>query len=225
MTHFLLIPGGGGAGHVWHHVAAALTARGQVALPVDLPAEDPDAGLEAYADHAAAAALAFAGPEQEWTVVGMSLGAFTAPLLASRIVVGALVLVNPMIPAPGETAGEWWAATGQGDAMAAAARIGGYPADFDLEMFFHDVTPDDREALTAHEGDEAAISFAEPFGPASWPDVPTQIIASAADRLFPADFVARLAHDRLGLPTTVVPGGHLSPLSQPEAVVSALLAP
>lgn len=228
MTHFLLIPGGGGAGYVWHRVVTELTARGHVAIAVDLPAEDAAAGPEQYADHAAARATeateatGLPGAEQRWTVVGMSLGAFTAPLLATRIRVAEIVLVNPMIPRPGESAGDWWSATGHGEAMREAARAGGYSGEFDLEMFFHDLGAAEQEALTAHERDESG-SFDDAFGLAAWPEVPTRVIASTADRMFPATFVARLAQERLDVATTFVPGGHLSPLSQPAAMTSALL--
>lgn len=226
MTHFLLLPGGGGAAYVWRHVVTELTARGHVALAVDLSAEDPATGPTRYAEEAAAAAAATA-PEASWTVVGMSLGAFTAPLLVPLVPVEALVLVNPMVPTPGETAGAWWAATGQGEAMRSAAARGGYSPEFDLEgTFLHDVDPAERPGLDEAERNESDGAFAEPFALAAWPDVPTRVVASADDRLFPADFVRRVARERLGpaVPVAIVPGGHLSPLSQPRAVTEALLA-
>ncbi|MDT9595308.1 alpha/beta hydrolase [Nocardioides zeae] len=226
MTRFLLLPGGGGAAYVWHHVVDALTARGHLAVAVDLPAEDPAAGLEEYADVAAAAARAAAPDEADapWTVVGLSLGAFTAPLLAARLEVAELVLINPMVPTPGESASAWWAATGQSEAMAAAARAGGYPSDFDLEgTFLHDVDPGERVVLAEHEREELGAAFEDPWPLRSWPDVPVRVVASASDRLFPADFVARVARARLDVATTVVPGGHLSPLSRPAEMTAALL--
>ena len=44
------------------------------------------------------------------------------PLSARR-----LVLLNAMVPLPGERAGDWWEHTGAVDARRAAARAGGYP--------------------------------------------------------------------------------------------------
>jgi hypothetical protein len=40
-------------------------------------------------------------------VVAQSMAAFTAPLLCDRVDVRLLILVAPMIPAPGETPGAW----------------------------------------------------------------------------------------------------------------------
>ncbi|CAN5413552.1 hypothetical protein BH09ACT8_BH09ACT8_40960 [soil metagenome] len=37
--------------------------------------------------------------------------------MAIRLPTALIVLVNPMVPAPGESAGQWWAATGQKPAM------------------------------------------------------------------------------------------------------------
>ena len=50
MTTFILIPGAGGAAWYWSRVAPLLTAAGHEAIAVDLPADDPAAGLSAYAD-------------------------------------------------------------------------------------------------------------------------------------------------------------------------------
>ena len=57
------------------------------------------------------------GRADEVTLVAQSMGAFSTPLSCDRLPVSELVLLNAMIPAPGETAGEWWGNTGQADAM------------------------------------------------------------------------------------------------------------
>jgi len=54
--------------------------------------------------------------------VGQSLGAFAASLVAARLEVAELVLVAPMIPVPGETAGDWWAAVEHDEAIAPLIR-------------------------------------------------------------------------------------------------------
>lgn len=226
--HLLLIPGAGGAAFVWHRVVAELAARGHVGVAVDLPADDPAAGLAAYADIALAAATAYdggRGASYRWTVVGQSMGALTAPLLVGRLEVAELVLLNPMVPAPGETGGAWWAATGQGPAAQEAATAGGYPGDFDLDVvFLHDVDPADAVALQAHEREETDTVFDEPWPLAAWPAAPTRVLAGADDRLFPPAFVERVAQERLGVAAVRVPGGHLNTLSRPREVVDALLA-
>src|ERR1700761_4426245 len=139
MSVFVLVPGAGGSGWYWHLVARELAGLGHQAIAVDLPGADESAGLPEYADAVAAAA----GDHREVIVVGQSMGAFTAPVACSRVPARLLVLVNPMIPRPGETPGEWWEHTGWEAARVAAAQAGGYPGGVDLASYFlHDVPAD-----------------------------------------------------------------------------------
>jgi hypothetical protein len=216
MTTFLLVPGAGGAAVSWSRVAARLEAAGHTAIPVDLPGDDPHAGLAAYADRAVAAADGRAGV----VLVAQSMGGFTA---SERLDVAGLVFLNAMIPLPGETANGWFAATGSADAARAAARAGGYGEAFDLETYFlHDVPPEVAAELGDHARDETG-TFDEPCAFSGWPDVPTVVLAGTGDRLFPFAFQARVAAARLGLEATAVPGGHLCALSEPAAVAAALM--
>src|SRR5262245_19301978 len=111
---FVLIPGAGGDAWYWHLVVAQLEQRGYDAIPVDLPAADDRAGLAQYAA-AVVRAIGNRTP-QRVGVIAQSLGGFTAPLVCARVPVALLVLVNAMIPKPGETPGEWWRNTGHAEA-------------------------------------------------------------------------------------------------------------
>jgi pimeloyl-ACP methyl ester carboxylesterase len=220
MTTFLLIPGAGGAAAYWDLVAARLRDRGDDAIAVDLPADDPDAGLRAYVELAVGAARG----RDDLVVVAQSMGAFTAVPASERLAPRALVLLNAMIPAPGERAEDWGEHTGADAARRAAAQAGGYPEGFDLETYFlHDVPPEAAAVLDGGR-EEAAIAFDEPCPFTRWPDVPTRVLAGRDDRLFPFAFQERVARDRLAVAVVPVPGGHLAALSQPDAVTDALLA-
>jgi pimeloyl-ACP methyl ester carboxylesterase len=219
MSVFVLIPGAGGAAWYWHRVVPDLRARGHEAVALDLPGPDESAGLPEYAD----AVLAAIGDRHDAVVVGLSLGAFTAPVACARTPVRLLVLVNAMIPLPGETAGDWWDNTGWEPARIAAARAGGYPVEFDLASYFlHDVPADIVAMGDAHARDEAEIAFRQPCAIDRWPDVPTRVIAGRDDRFFPLEFQRRVAKERLGTATDVVPGGHLAALSRPAELADQL---
>ena len=161
MTAFVLIPGAGGAGWLWHRLAPELVARGHDAVTVDLPADDDSAGLAQYAD----AVLAAIGDRTDVVLVAQSMGAFTAPIVADRLGAARLiVLLNPMIPTPGETAGDWWANTGQPDAMREhAERIGLSEAALDdlAVLFGHDVPSDVWESGAEHQRDQSGTPFGE----------------------------------------------------------------
>ena len=57
---------------------------------------------------------------------------------------------------------------------------------------------------------------------ASWPDVPTRVLAGRDDRLFPAEFQRRVARERLGLEADLIEGGHLVAWSHPRDLVDRL---
>jgi pimeloyl-ACP methyl ester carboxylesterase len=217
MTAFVLIPGAGGAARsYWCRVAPLLEAAGHEAVAVDLPGPDPQAALPEYADLVVAAAEPFSSV----VLVAQSLGGFTAPIAAERLPVRELVLVNAMIPEPGERAGDWWDATGSGKAREEAARRGGYGLDFDPEVYFlHDV---DVTGLDDEVYEESDAVFASPCEFTAWPAA-TRVLVGADDRLFPADFQARVAKERLGARADILPGGHLIALAQPRLVADYLL--
>ena len=133
-----------------------------------------------------------------------------------------------MIPAPGETGGQWWDAVEQRKAREEQDRREGRDpvAPFDeRQMFFHDVPQAIvDEAFRRGEPRQADLPFAQPWPLAAWPDIATSGIAGRDDRIFPADFQRRVAKERLGIDLAVVPGGHLISLSNPEGLVAAFLA-
>jgi pimeloyl-ACP methyl ester carboxylesterase len=217
---FVLIPGAGGAATwYWHLVVPLLREAGNEAVAVDLPGPDPDAGLAEYADLVASAAA----DRDSVILVAQSLGGFTAPMAAARCAVAGIVMVNAMIPVPGETAGAWWDNTGQAEARIAAAERGGYGTEIDLEKYFlHDVPAE--VLVTGEERPEADAAFESACDFVEWPSVPVKVVAGADDRLFPANFQQRVARERLGIDADVMPGGHLIALSQPEGLARYLLA-
>jgi pimeloyl-ACP methyl ester carboxylesterase len=217
MTAFLLVPGAQATGRHWVHVAAALRGMGHEALAPDLPA-GPAADLAACA----AACSAAAGEHGDVVVAGHSLGCFTAPLAAERIGARLLVLVCPMIPAPGESAAGWWDATGWEEGRRAA----GLPPDVDDDRdFLHDVSPwRAAEVRRDAERPGPAGMWEDRWPLPAWPDVPTRVLLCRGDRVFPAAFVRRVARDRLGVTPDEMGGGHLPAMARPGELAARLAA-
>ncbi len=160
----------------------------------------------------------------EPVVVAQSMGGFSAVMACDRVSVDRLILVNAMVPAPGETPGEWWAATGAITARTAAAEAAGYDTEFDLETYFlHDLTPEDAAAVLADPGVEADVAFGQPCDIEAWPDVATAAMIGRDDRLFPVGFQRELLRERVGVDALIVPGGHLLALANPDGLFEALL--
>jgi pimeloyl-ACP methyl ester carboxylesterase len=221
-TTYTLIPGAGGDAWYWHRVSPLLIDRGAEVIAVDLPFDDDSADLTTYADIVYDELAAASGPV---ILVAQSMGAFTAPMVARRRPAALIVLVNPMVPAPREAPGQWWAATGQPAAMAAHfERIGLNRTEFDpFEDFFHDVPEPVRQVALSQPAPRVSDTpFAQPWPLDRWPDVPTRVVQGSDDRLFPVEFQRRVTRERLGVEVDVMPGGHLVALSQPEQLVDRL---
>ena len=221
---FVLVPGAGGEGWYWDRVAPLLKNAGHDVVVVDLPAGDEDAGLAEYADVIVGAA----DGATDVTLVAQSFGGFSAPLAAERLTANRIVLVNAMVPAPGETFGDWWGAVGQAAASRAYAEADGRDPDapFDeMETFFHDVPAEVTVmARSRGESQQADKPLGEPWPLAGWPSVPTTAVTGRHDRIFPEALQRSYLHDRLGIEPAVVDGGHLVALANPAGLAKALLA-
>jgi pimeloyl-ACP methyl ester carboxylesterase len=225
MTGYLLLHGAASTGWMWHRVEALLKEAGHETAAPDLPAADPEADLHTYCDVAYAAGRALG--DDPIVVVAQSMAGLYAPLLPARRPVARLVLLNAMIPKPGETGMEWWEATGHQAAQRAyldSIGLEGCDPMAPAIVFAHDFTPELTAAAVGHLSDQESgpLETASPLQ--AWPDVPTHVIAAADDRFFPLEFMRRQAADRLGLPVDVIPGSHSAAITQPQALVDLLLA-
>jgi pimeloyl-ACP methyl ester carboxylesterase len=200
-------------------VTEFLVEAGHDAIAVELPGDDETVGLPRYTEIVVNAI----GSHADVVLVAGSLGGFTAPLVCERVPVRELVLVNAMIPAPGETAHEWWAHTGARDAQDEAARAGGYGPFDEATYFLHDVDPEIAVEGERYQQPEADIAFSSVCDFQAWPEIRIRVLAGRDDRFFPVDLQRRVARDRLGVEADVIPGGHLLPLAQPRLVAEYLL--
>lgn len=221
MATFVLIPGAGGAGLVyWREAVVELEARGHTAVPVEIDGADAALGLPEYA----AITDEAIGERDDVVLVAQSMGAFTAPMIAKRHAVSGVVLVNAMIPNPGESPGQWFAVTGAQEARRAANEAAGRSDEFDLEeVFLHDMPEQVRAEMVEGDREPAETPFGQPCTFASWPEVPIHVLVGADDRLFPAEFQVRLARERLGVEADVMPGGHLVAKSRPAEFAQRLV--
>jgi hypothetical protein len=220
MATYVLIHGAGDASY-WHRVVPELRALGHDVVAPELPSDD-EAGLTGYTD----AVVSAIGDRTDLMVVAQSLGGFTAPLVCDRVSARLLVMLAAMVPAPGETAGDWWGNTGAEQARLEQAERDGRPAEFDLmTTFFHDVPPEIvAEATSREQRAESAAMWTQPWPLDAWPDVPTRFLLCREDRFFPAPFMRRVVRERLGITPDEMDGGHLPALSRPKDLIDRMEA-
>lgn len=158
------------------------------------------------------------GDRADLVVVAHSLGAFTAPLVCTRVPVELLVLVAAMVPRPGETANDWWANT----RLAEARHEQRAYDDDEIELFLHDAEPDLAAEMLSRGRDQSDTPMREPWPLDAWPDVPTRYLLFRDDRVFPAEFARRLARERLGIEADEMDGSHTAYLSRPKELAARL---
>jgi len=148
-------------------------------------------------------------------------------LAASRLPARLLVLLAGMIPAPGETPGQWWTNTRHPQAVEEQARLDGGKTGNDdpLITYYNGVPPElAAEALRRGGRGESSVVWDTPWPLDAWPDVPTRVILGLEDRFFPAAFMRRVAQERLGIVPDEVPACHCAALSHPGELSDLLLS-
>lgn len=221
-TTFVLVHGAGSDSWYWHLVGPRLVAAGHDTVAVDLPVDDETCGLADYAD----AVIRAVRTDRPFILVAQSMAAFTAPMVAERTPVEGIVLVAPMVPAPAETPGQWWANTAQPEAAREYALAEGRDPDrpFDpVEIFLHDVAPDVVAGAAGHARTQADRPFEDAWPLGRWPEVPTRAVIGRQDRLFPLDFQRRVLRERLGIVADEIDTGHLPALARPVELTELLL--
>ncbi len=212
MTTYALIHGGGDVGWYWHLVERELRKRGHRTVAPDLPIEDDEASL---LDNAQVVLDAIESSHEngELFVVGHSYGCWIAPIVAEHAEADRLVLVAPMIPTPGETTDEMWAATGWRMPHDDAGTVG---------LFYHDVDPALAADAMSRERQQSETAGREPWPLAAWPRVRTHVVIGTHDRFFRADWLRDVVRDRLGIEPDELPTGHTPALSRPRELVDLM---
>jgi SAM-dependent methyltransferase len=221
LSTFVLIHGAGDVGWYWHLLEAELRARGHDVVAPDLPANDESLELDDYAD----AVVAAVGERRNLIVVAQSFAGFTAPLVAVRLPVDALVFVAGMVPLPGEAPSDWWERTGYRKAVEEqAGRDGGLTGSEDPYVcFYHDVPRElAAQALSKERAHPSAACGLSPWPLEALPEVPTHFVLCSEDRFFPPDFLRRVVADRLGVVPDEIAAGHCVALSHPQELADLL---
>ena len=213
LATFVLIHGAGDVGWYWHLVEAELRERGHDVVAPDLPCDDDSAGLSEYADTVVDAIA----DRADLVVVAQSIGDFTAPLVCERVPVKLLVLVAPMIPAPGEAPADYWSNTGYENEVRERY-------EDTIALFYHDVPLELASEALKRSRTQSEARMGEPSPLREWPDVPTRVLLCRDDRLFPAPFLRRVAEERLGIVPDEIDGGHTPALSRARELADRLEA-
>lgn len=227
MGTFALIHGAQHGAWSWELLIPQLEALGYRGVAMDLPVEDPAAGLEVYVQ---TVLDALEGEGDDVTVVGHSMAGMVAPIVADRRPVRTVVYLCGVIPIPGLTMAEVLqkephlerprirerASTLQPDGTRLVT------AEVGRQIYYHDCPPDlaDWAAARLRPTSDTAIYDRCPLD--RFPSVTTASIVCTEDRVVSPEWSRWAARDRLGIDCIELPGGHAPMLSRPRALAQVL---
>jgi pimeloyl-ACP methyl ester carboxylesterase len=225
MTTFALVHGAWHGAWCWERLLEPLERRGHGALAIDLPAEDHEAGLDAYADVVAA----FLAPvEDDVIVVGHSLNGLILPLVAARRPVAAVVYLCAFIPVDGQSMDDQLASSPEPILIFAArpesdghGRSHWPDEEVATRALYPDLTPKDAHWAFAQLRAQTPTSQRE-LQPSGLPPVRAVSIIGARDAAVNPAWSRRVARERLGAAPVELDAGHFPMISAPEALADAL---
>jgi pimeloyl-ACP methyl ester carboxylesterase len=225
---FVLVHGAWHAAWHWHLVWDELAARGHTVVTMDLPSEDRQAGATRYAEVVTGALRDAGAVGEPLVLVGHSLGGLTVPVVATMVPVHRMVFIAALLPTPGRSYDEVLA--GERDRLRAdlgEGQIGGgdgssrWRPEAAVEFLYPDAPPE-LAALAAARLRPQYWRITQEVTPLTeWPDVKSDVIACAQDRVVNPDWVRRDAH-HLGVEAAVLPGDHSPFLSRPAELCDLL---
>jgi thioesterase domain-containing protein len=213
---FALVHGAWHGGWCWERLAPELERAGHDVVAPDLPCDDPEAGLEAYAG---TVLDALAGAGGDVVLVGHSLAGLTVPLVAAARPVARLVLLAALLPEPGRSLADQLRA--DKDVLLAAPDL----ADEALttSVFYTDSDPGTARQAFARLRPQARAPQVQPSPLAAWPDVPSEYVVCTRDRMVSPAYGVRAAAAR-SIPVRELASDHSPMLSQPRALAALLTA-
>lgn len=223
--HIVLIHGAFTRPWHWHRLVPHLEREGHEVVVPELPCDDPRAGIE---DYVAVVESHLDGGEDP-LVVGSSLGAVTACVVAARRPVRGLVTVCGIVPEPGRSIVEGSEPItcpeyGQGiDNRPDGTTV--FRPDAARAIAFTDSEDDLAEEAARRLRPQAALPFTERCPIDAMPEVPRRGITAREDRLVRPEWLRAAVRGRLGVEPTELPSDHTPMLSQPARLAEVLLAP
>ncbi|MBW4631422.1 MAG: alpha/beta hydrolase [Iphinoe sp. HA4291-MV1] len=228
----------------WDLLTQDIEARGHQTVAVDLPIEDPTAGVAQYAE---VVSKALQGFEDDVVLVGHSMAGLIIPLVASQRPVRQLVFVDGLIPHIGvslldqsydEADPNFLKAIGyelpEADKLDQfrdepnifnPAALGINPLQDEavaMEFIFHGSSPDMVRWAFPKLRNQQFLYISEVSPLQAWQDVECTYIVCGEDRILSPAWCRYAARKRLGVDAIELPAGHYPMFSHPAQLADVL---
>jgi pimeloyl-ACP methyl ester carboxylesterase len=229
---FILIHGFAHNAASWTPLVEALARRGAPAIAIDLPCDDPKAGLREYAD----AVLSKTALVEDAAIVAHSMGGLTGPIVAGERRCRELVMLCTALGKIGATVMD--DLENDPEAMSQWARDNAYSLEVEADGLFPAIPDEFAKAAYYQHCEPAlqawAVSQLRRQGPRPltevwplerWPDVPVRAFYAEDDRAVSTPWSIRVLRERYGVEAQLIPGDHSPFLARPDELAELLLAP
>jgi hypothetical protein len=224
---FALVHGSWHGAWCWERLVPELEALGHRSVAIDLPVEDPDAGLTR---HAELVAESLADMDDDVVLVGHSLAGSTIPLVARHREVSHLVFLCSLIPRPGESVTDRCAAESvyvPGFVGNTALRDDGAsfwpdPAAA-IRCFYDDCAAEDAAWAVSRLRPQSAAPRLEPWPEDALPNLERTSILCRDERVIDPSWSRRMSREQLGVAALELDGGHSPFLSRPRELADLLV--
>jgi pimeloyl-ACP methyl ester carboxylesterase len=224
MTIFALVHGAWHGAWCWERLVGPLQDRGHEVVVPELPSEDPELGLEDYAETIHGAL----GDADDVVVVPHSLGGLVGPVIANRRPLKALVYLNALVPEPGLSFGDQLSASAEqillfegGREVDDEGRSHWPDPEATARIMYGDLSPGDAGWAAERLRPQAQRSQTE-ISPAPPDGLRTESIIGTVDRIVSPAWSRRVARERLGVEPVELPSGHFPMITHPEPLADAL---
>ncbi|HEX7095898.1 MAG TPA: alpha/beta hydrolase, partial [Acidimicrobiales bacterium] len=183
MATFALVHGSQHGAWCWERVIPHLEAQGHRTVAMDLPCDDPDAGVDTYAS----VVIDALDGHDDVVLVGHSMGSLTIPVVARRRPIRHLVFLCSVPTGPGPALDATLTSMVTPE-FASARRIVDelgreslHPDDA-AAVWFHECSPEDTAWALSKLRPQSRRPLLEPSPLDRWPDVPTTVVLGRDER-------------------------------------------
>ena len=226
MAVFALVHGSWHGAWCWERLEPELDARGHGAVAIELPIEDPDAGLTRYAE---VVAEALRDVDDDVILVGHSFAGSTIPLVARH-----RPLRHSRLPLrPRSATRRSVADRSATDSVYVPGFVGNTATRDDgasfwpdpaaaIRCFYHDCTAADAAWAVSRLRPQSAAPRREPWPADALPDVERTSILCRDERVIDPSWSRRMSRELLGVEAVELDGGHSPFLSRPAELADVL---